>query len=188
MTEYEIYSLIISGVTALITLGGLAYAGVQFKKTKEQLQAAYKINAANHDWNRRMAAQAALKEFNQSVLISGLQSEFDYLNCNDPIPLKKIQEGFNNSPTLQRELHQLLNFYEGLARGVFQNIYDEEVIKAGRRSVMIRASKSFSSYIENRRKTSSSNAAWDNLEALVVQWIANEKGKEQRSSTHAKLK
>ena len=185
VTDYEMYSLAISGVAALITLGGLIYAGIQLKKTKEQLQATYKINEADHDWNRRMASQAALKEYNQSILSSSLQSEFDYLNCSESIPLKKIEEGFNKHPELQKELHQLLNFYEGLARGIFQNIYDDEVIKAGRRNAMMKALKAFNSYIESRRRTSSPSA-WTDLESLVAQWVLDEKGQTQRSSTHAK--
>ena len=185
MTNYEMYSLIISVVIALVTLGGLIYAGFQLKKTKEHLQAAYKINEADHDWNRRMASQAALKEYNQSILSSGLQSEFDYLNCTESIPLSKIKDGFDKHPDLQTELHQLLNFYEGLARGVFQNIYDDEVIKAGRRSAMMKALRAFNSYIESRRKTSSPTA-WTDLESLVAQWVLDEKGKTQRSPTHAK--
>jgi hypothetical protein len=185
MTDYEIYSLVISGIAALVTLGGLIYAGIQLKKTKEQLEAAYKINEADHDWNRRMASQAALKEYNQSMLFSGLQSEFDYLNCTESIPLSKIEKGFKNHPDLQKELHQLLNFYEGLARGVFQNIYDDEVIKTGRRTAMMNALRAFSSYIESRRKTSSPSV-WTDLESLVAQWVLDEKGKKQRSPTHAK--
>jgi len=185
MTDYETYSLMVSGITALVTLGGLIYAGIQLKKTKEQLQAAYKINEADHDWNRRMASQSALKEYNQSVLSSKLQSEFDYLNCTESIPLKNIQEGFSKHPDLQKELHQLLNFYEGLARGIFQNIYDGEVIKTGRRSAMMKALRAFNSYIESRRKTSSPTA-WTDLESLVAQWVLDEKGKNQRSPTHAK--
>ena len=151
---------------------------------KEQIQAAYKVNAADHDWNRRMASQAALKEYNQSILSSALQSEFDYLNCTESIPLEKILDGFNKHPALQNELHQLLNFYEGLARGVFQNIYDEEVIKAGRRSAMMKAFRAFNSYIEMRRKTSSPTA-WTDLGSLVAQWVLEEKGKIQRNPTHA---
>ena len=95
MTNYEIYSILMYGFTALIALGGFVYAGIQLKKTTEQLRAAYKINEADHDWNRRIAAQDALKEYNQSILSSELQSEFNYLNCTESIPLKKIEEGFN---------------------------------------------------------------------------------------------
>jgi len=184
MTDFETYSVVLSTVTALITLGGLIYAGIQLTKAKEQLQAAYNIHAANHDWNRRVAAQAALGEYNQSVLSSALQSEFDYLNCREAIPLSKIEAGFANQPNLQKELHQLLNYYESLARGVFQNIYDEQVIKTGRRSAMIRALRAFNSYIDSRRKNSSPNA-WTELESLVARWVAEEVGKDQRSPAQA---
>ena len=81
MTNYEIYSLLIDGFTALIALGGFVYANIQLKKTTEKLRAAYEINKSDHDWNRRIAAQDALKEYNQSILSSELQSEFNYLNC-----------------------------------------------------------------------------------------------------------
>ena len=120
MTDYEMYSLLLSGIVTLITLGGLVYAGIQLRKTKEQLQAAYKINEADHDWNKRMASQSALKQYNHSTVLSSLQSEFDYLNCIEAIPLSRIKEGLKKRPDLQRELHQLLNFYESLARGVLQ--------------------------------------------------------------------
>ena len=66
MTNYEIYSLLMDGFTALIALGGFVYAGIQLRKTKEQIQAAYKINEADHEWNRRKASQDVLKEYNQS--------------------------------------------------------------------------------------------------------------------------
>ncbi|HRF05245.1 DUF4760 domain-containing protein [Accumulibacter sp.] len=185
MTDYQMYSLLLSGSATLITLCGLIYAGIQLKKTKEQLQATYKISAADHDWNRRMAAQAALSEYNQSITLSGLQSTLNYLNCTEAIPLSKIQKGFTDHPDLQNELHQLLNFYEGLARGVSHRVYDVEVIKAGRRSAMINTLRAFNSYIESRRKESSPTA-WTDLEALVAEWVADEKRKPQRRPTDEK--
>ena len=185
-------------MTAFVALVGLAYAGIQLraantqiqnageqlKNAGAQLEASYKINSADHDWNRRMAAQAALKEYNQSVLTSALQAEFNYLNCSESIPLKDIQKGFEGNPALQNELHQILNFYEGLARGVFQQIYDEEVIKTGRRGAIIKALRAFSSYIEDRRSTLSP-FAWSDLDALVAKWVLEEKGKNSRVATNA---
>ena len=185
MTNYEIYSLLMDGFTALIALGGFVYAGIQLKKTTEQLRAAYEINEADHDWNRRIAAQDALKEYNQSILSSELQSEFNYSNCTESIPLKKIEEGFNKHPNLQAELHQLLNFYEGLARGVFHGVYDEKIIKAARYNSMRKVFRAFNSYIESRRRASSPTA-WKDSESLVDQWKADEKNKTKRSATHAR--
>lgn len=186
MTNYEIYSLLMDGFTALIALGGFVYAGIQLKKTTEQLRTAYKINESDHDWNRRKAAQDALKEYNQSIISIELQSEFDYLNCVESIPLKKIEEGFNKHQNLRAELHKLLNFYEGLARGIFQKVYDEEVIKAARYNAMKKVFRAFNSYITHRREKSSSLFAWSDLESLLVRWKADEKNETRRSATHAR--
>lgn len=177
MTPFEQYSLTLSILTFLIALIGLVYVGIQLK-------ASYRIHSANHDWNRRMAAQSALKEYSQSILISGLQTEFNYLNRIEAIPLSDITAGFNNHPNLQNELHQLLNFYEGLARGVFHRIYDENVIKSGRRGAMTRASRAFDAYMKNRRATLSPNA-WSNMDALVAKWIHEEKSQQARPPTDA---
>ena len=185
MTNYEIYSLLIDGFTALIALGGFVYAGIQLKKTTEQLRAAYEINEADHDWNRRKASQDAIRKYNQPLLSSELQSEFNYFNCTESIPLKKIEEGFNKHPNLQAELHRLLNFYEGLARGIFQQVYDEEIIKAARYNAMKKVFRAFNSYIESRRKISSP-VAWKYLESLVDQWKVDEKNEKRRSATHAR--
>ena len=95
MTEYEIISIAISSITAIIAFVGVLYMSFQLK--------------ANHDWNRRIAAQEALKEYNQSALSSNLQSEFDYLNRSEPIPLRDVLEKFGQRPELQLELHQMLN-------------------------------------------------------------------------------
>lgn len=185
MTNYEIYSLLMDGFTALIALGGFVYAGIQLKKTTEQLRTAYEINEADHDWNRRIASQVALEKYNQSILSSELQSEFNYLDCIESIPLEKIEEGFNKHPNLKAELHQLLNFYEGLARGIFHKVYDEKIIKAARYNAMRKVFRAFNSYIESRRDNSPH--AWEQLESLVDQWKAGEKNETRRSKTHARL-
>ena len=186
MTNYAIYFLLIDGFTALIALGGFVYAGVQLKKTTEQLRAAYEINKADHDWNRRLAAQDALKEYNRSIVSSELQSEFNYLNCTESIPLEKIEEGFTKHLNIQAELHQLLNFYDSLARGIFHKVYDEKIIKAARYNAMKQAFRAFNSYIEKRR-TKLSPDAWKDLESLIYQWQADEENKTKRSATHARL-
>jgi len=185
MTEYEEYSLIISLITACIALIGLVYAAIQIQAVRRQVEASYKVNEANHDWNRRMAAQSAINEFNQSTVTRTLQVEFNFINLTEAIPLANIEAAFKKHSDLQNELHQFLNFYESIARGVFQKIYDEEVVKTARRTVMVRALKSFDAYIEERRKAYS-NAAWAQLDALVAEWSLEEKGKIKRASTHAK--
>ena len=185
MSQYEIISLAISVVLLIITIFGLFYAGFQLKCAKKALEMSVKVHSADHDWNRRLAAQNALKEYNQSMIISSLQKKFDYFNRKEAIHLSEVEEKFSSNVNLQNDLHQLLNFYEGLARGVFQQIYDEEVIKAGRRGSMIKALRAFNSYIEDRRAKFSPKA-WCEFESLVAKWILEEKGKNPRESTTIK--
>ena len=185
MSQYEIISLAISVVLLIITIFGLFYAGFQLKCAKKALEMSVKVHSADHDWHRRLAAQNALKEYNQSTITSLLQKEFNYLNRNEAIPLAEVETKMSSNPELQDYLHKLLNFYEGLARGGFQQIYDEEVIKAGRRGAMINALRAFNSYIEDHR-VKFSPKVWCDLESLVAKWVLEEKGKNLRESTTIK--
>ena len=182
MTQYEIISIVISGLSLAVAAGGVVYAGIQLKCARKALELSLKVHSADHDWNRRMAAQDTLKEYNQSTITSLLQKNFDYLNRKEAIPLTEVEAKMSSNPELQNELHQLLNFYEGLARGVFQQIYDEDVIKSGRRGAMIKALRAFGSYIEDRR-VKFSPKAWCELESLVAKWVLEEKGRMPREST-----
>lgn len=185
MTEYEKLSLALSALTSLIALGGLAYAGVQLKQTRDYQELAYRVHQADHDWNRRLAAQNALKNYNQSVALSGLQKAFNYLNRKEAIPLGEVEEKFKADPELQKALHDMLNAYEGLARGVFHQIYDEEVIKAGRRRAMAKAFRTFHAYIEDRRIKVNAPSAWSSLERLANKWMHEAGWAEQRQPTAA---
>lgn len=185
MSQYEIISLVLSTVSVIVTISGLVYAGLQLKHARKHLETSIKIHGADHDWHRRLAAQNTLKEYNQSTITSRLQKEFNYLNRKEAIPLAEVEEKLSSNSELQNELHQLLNYYEGLARGVFQQVYDEEVVKAGRRGAMIKALRAFGSYIEDRRAKFSPKA-WSDLEALVAKWILEEKGRNSRESTEIK--
>lgn len=185
MTEYESFSLALSAITALIALGGFAYAGIQLKLAREYSQLTYKVHQAEHDWNRRLAAQHALRESNQSAAMSSLQKAFDYLNRKEAIPLTETEEKFKADPELQNELHNMLNNFEGLARGVLHQIYDEQVIKGGRRRPMIKAFRTFHAYIEDRRIRMSAPSAWSNLESVINQWTHEASAIEPRQPTHA---
>ncbi|GAB1394397.1 hypothetical protein MASR1M60_25610 [Rhodocyclaceae bacterium] len=183
MSAYEILSLAMSALTALIALGGLAYAGFQLKQAREYGELSYKVHQAEHDWNRRLAAQNALKDYAASVALGGLQKAFDYLNKKEAIPLDEVMEKFRADSGLQSELHNMLNAYEGLARGVQHGIYDEEVIKAGRRKAMTKTFRMFHAYIEDRRSKVSSPSAWSELERIVNQWMHEATRQEPRPPT-----
>jgi len=187
MSDFEKWSLLINSAIGFITAAGLFYAGLQLRHSKKMHELTYRVHLADHDWNRRMAAQNAIAEFNQSQLSSALQEAFNYLNLKEPIPLREIEEKINNTPALQNDLHQLLNTYESFARGVIQNIYDEEVIKAARCRVMCKAYRVFQSYIDFRRVSLNAPKAWSDLKYLVQKWGHESNSIEPRASTNVTL-
>ena len=64
----------------------------------------------------------------------------------------------------------LLNSYERLARGVNLGIYDDDVIKMGRRMAISKAYFSFAEMIANRRNEYGAPNAWIELEMLLTKW------------------
>lgn len=163
MSRYEITTL------ALLALNTIVL-GVGFAVGVYQLRSAKKIHDAQHEWQRRISAQQALAEYSDAVDGSEVLKRFDYVDRADTIPLDEIRATFNDNPGLKVDLHKILNYYERLGRGVTQQIYDEEVIRAGRQAAMIRCFRAFESYIYDRRRTVGSPAAWCEFEEVVVRW------------------
>jgi len=163
-------------LVSLFTGFGLIYAGWQvslLKKTHQQ----------NHDWNRRIAAQGAIESLRPLASITiELNDVFDTTNATEAIPLQRILDVFKDDKSIQVKVHQLLNSYEALARGVYQSIYDESVIKAARRGPMIQQFEAFSSYIKYRRKNVLPKA-YVQMEALVNKWKSEEEPSDQLEPT-----
>lgn len=161
ISSFEKYSLLISVVGLASVIAGLIFAGIQLRSTKAALR-------ADHDWNRRLAAQQALRDFDTSFLSAEFRKRFDYLNSQTPIS-KSECDTIRSDPDFEAQILKLLNCYESLARGVFQEIFDEEVIIAAVKTSMIRCESYFMAYIEYRRKEVNSNA-WKQLSYLIVHW------------------
>lgn len=169
----EIYLLIIRAVSTVFIAIGLLYTGRQISLLKES-------HRQNHDWNRRNAGQIAIRQMLDLAPVDILINKvFNNSNTTEAIPLEKILEAFENNNELQSQLHQLLNAYEGLARGILQGIYDEEVIYEGRRGSMIQAFDNFKPYITYRRKNVHSSA-YELMESIVDRWKTKSSKKEQR--------
>jgi len=173
----EVLKLILQTLSLVFIGLSLLYAGKQLKLLK-------KTHADNHDWNRRKAAQDAAmlrqKRFTTEN-IRLINEELDYLNSSDPIPLKTFKAKVKSEPNLKGACHNFLNYYEALARGVNQRIYDEEVTKEALKTVMTKAFNRFFPYIQHRRSTLNPEA-WSNLENLVNKW-SHEKSPPLRDKT-----
>ena len=159
----------------LAVVGGLTFAGFQVRQGRKALEQSAEAHKADHAWHRQIAAQEALAQYSTSVYLSRLAKEFNYLEIGRSacVDLDLVEERFKAEPDLRQDLHALLNFYESLARGVIQGLYDEDVIKAARKGAMERAYTGFKCYIDARRKTGSPKA-WLDLQVLIERWESSE--------------
>lgn len=162
MTSFELASLILSATSVIILLTGLIYAGRQINLMKATLR-------DEHDLKRRIAAQEAINSLSDRVNYRQiLEQYFNYVSIGKPVLLEKINEVMKSEPNIKVLLADFLNYYEMLARGVAQGIYDEEVITDARKSPMIDTFDAFHFYIEELRKESP--LVFCRMEALVNKW------------------
>ena len=167
----------ISGIIASLFTGvGLIYAGWQIKLLK-------KTHTDNHDWNRRLAAQEAVANLRLHAPIAAeLNKLFNSTNLTEGIPLDVILKAFKEDKSIQNKVNEILNGYESLARGVYQGIYDEEVVKSARRGAMIQQFVAYESYIKDRRINVYKNA-YLQIESLANKWKLEDNSNHYRNKT-----
>ncbi len=165
--------LIIQLITLIVMTFGIFY-------TAKQLAQSRKIHWENHEWNRRLASQNAMsasEDINRSI---ELHKKLNIDSVKESIPLKEIEKVFEEHKEISIYLSKLLNSYEGYARGIFQGLYDEEIIKNGKKSSMIRYFFLFKNYIDFKRKERNSETLWSEYERLIDKWKFEDTQKEQR--------
>ena len=161
MTDFEIYSLFITGISA-------SFLGVSLILVAKQLRLIIASHNDNHEWNRRIESHKAIHRIGQ-LDTDSLNHEFGYVNRRKPIPLKEIEKIFQEKPSVQLVLHKLLNIYEEISNGIFLGTYDEKTIKSIQKSPMEREIVRFREYIQQRRDEGSTRA-WIAYERLVNEW------------------
>lgn len=176
MSDYEKLNLAISAIGHLVIAIGLLFAA-------RQLQLSAKAHRDNQDWNRRFAAQQALIDGRELEIKRQLDTVISLSAGGSRIPLTDLQEKFLENADFKALVHRFLNIHEGYARGIFEGIYDEDIIKNGRRSVLLRAHDTYYEYINHTRKLNP--LAWDQLERLSNKWKLEERTPIYRMTTGA---
>ena len=162
MTEYEIYSLWMSGVGVLLIVPGLFFAGYQIRQNTL-------VQRANQIWNMKVSAQQAIAAAHEVELKMQLERELLYISNSKRIGISVFLEKIEKNPELTAGINHLLNVYERYARGITQQIYDEEIIKNARGVAMIKMFDVFVEYIEYRREQDHP-ALYDEFENIVKKW------------------
>lgn len=144
---------------------------------------AFRTLRATHDWNRRKAAQDATLLLNDRVKDRKLLKEhLDYVSSFEPIPLAELCKALDAHPDVRIAVHDLLNYFEMLARGVQQNVYDEEVIRTAFEGSMSRAVSRFGPYIQSKHAPALPKA-WEQLVYVVNEWKRTQTERARRIST-----
>jgi hypothetical protein len=162
MTTYELLSLAVAFI-------GTTFVGTSILLLSKQVKIAVNVHADNHDWNRRIETQHAITKIRE-LNIDSLNEKFGYLNRHEPIPLEEVKDAFKEDQSLQLLLHKVLNFYEGLANGVYLGTFDEKIIKVNRKGTMQRELSRFKYYIEYQRNSGNKQNAWAGYERLINKW------------------
>ncbi len=165
MSLYERINLVICSLSLLVLVGGLLYAGLQLRSLR-------KIHADNHKWNRKKAAQDVIFKITELADHTiKLNEKIKHIDTAQPIPVPELKQIFKDNPNVPVILHHVLNHYEGLARGVYKGIYDEDIIKTARKGTMIRVYRVFRDYIEDKRNEHETNKKiYEQFEAIVNKW------------------
>lgn len=108
-------------ITVLVGLGFTYWQLHLFRKAQEDL----------YDWNRRHAAQEAIDDMvprlSSDTLM--LDEKFNILTEHDRISLDEIKRECENDKAVRGALNRRLNYFESLAAGVHQGVFDEKIIK-----------------------------------------------------------
>jgi hypothetical protein len=160
----QLAQVIIDSLTLFVLGIGLLYSAKQISSLKKTHQEAL-------DWNRRIEAKKALQTASEKIASTiKLYEALPMRDSQETIPRAEIERVIEERPDLHVLLSDMLNWYESLASGILQRVYDEEVIKIARRGDMIRCFDRYKNYIHFIRGTAP--RIWEDMEHMAEKWRA----------------
>lgn len=188
------YSSEVQAYANIIMVIGLVFAFIQIRQGKKQLEQNKEQLKADHDWNRRQLALTELTGNRKDVTesIRNLNSSINYREQKDSYSLKELHrflcndenfEGNNLTLTddgkeIKHNIFIILNYYEYLAIGIFNEVFDEKIVKDSVKGALIKADKLFGEYIKHLRSEKHTNNPnlFKSLEDLANDWKNEDKG------------
>lgn len=170
MTEFETYSLIANLVATFSIVATAIYAVRQFRRSAD-------IHQQNLEWNKRIETKRKLDDYNMINSTIYLMKTFHHIKTKHAIEYKTVAAELAKDDEAVVHLNELLSYYESLASGIENHLYDEHLVKTSRRATMIRTYTAFKEYIEHDRIERDSKL-WICLEALVTKWMNEERKQE----------
>lgn len=158
--------------TAAVLAIGVIMAIAVLNLILRQLTLIRKLHGDDHVLSRRLEAEKRCGDFSAHVFRPDiLTAHLDFLDRNNAISLNEIRDAKEHDPGVVDAVHSLLDYYDGLARGIDQGVFSERVIKAAHRPGMTRSLRILRPYIEHRRAEFATEIEiWLTLEQLVYKW------------------
>lgn len=125
-------------------------------------------------WNKKNKTIDVLNDF-RKVIPHKTKKHFkkQLKQPNKTIPCEEILGEIAQEAKIKSEIVEYLNHHEGLAIGIINGLYNEDLIKKARRTSFFQTWIQYEEYIAHRRKVSNSEA-WKNFEEIVNKWGVND--------------
>jgi hypothetical protein len=162
MTDFEQYTLCIRIFNNILVVVAIIYTAYQFRRSAN-------IHRDNLEWSKRIETRKKLDDHNLFESAKYLNDKFGYVRDNNPIQYTRIEEEFNKDNAVDVHLSILMNYYESIAIGIDNHIYDELLVKASRKTAMMQIYDSFRSFVEFHRRNGSPRC-FTRYEALINKW------------------
>ena len=167
MGNIEIFKIALEVFNTIAIFGSLLYLGLQFKRSA-------KIHEQNLEWQKRIETRKKLDDYNRLDSAQFLNEHLKFISRKHPIPVDEINDCIKTSHEIVVHLSRLLNYYEAIAIGIENNIYNEELVKVTRKNAMISTFTSFEDYIKYDRREDNPSA-YIKFENLIKQWIGEDR-------------
>lgn len=125
------------------------------------------IHKETLNWNRMYQTQNILKELNDSFV--PLKYKFTPQDLDTSFLIEEVMSVIEDRDLVSK-IDKRLNSYESIARGIRLGLYDEELVKLSRRTVLVGKFFNNKNYIEHFRKRRNKRI-YRNLEWLAEKWL-----------------
>ena len=87
----------------------------------------------------------------------------------DALRWDQVEDVCKAKPEVRQALHRRLNYFENLAAGCKQGVFDEGIVKISLETLFARTLSKFRAYVEHRRNLGGKDM-WVEFEALSQSW------------------
>jgi hypothetical protein len=172
LSIFERTSIAISSFSALLSLVGLLFVGIQVRRAAKQAKEA--ANAQQEEWIRRRK-QATIEFLTNTMTLSNeLKTALPYLD-RTPSAATRLIARADKDEAIAKAIRSYLDYLENVATGVNEGVLDVGVVDRANGGRIIDMATNYASYIQHRRGMLNDPQLYIELEQLAAE-IRNRRG------------